>query len=196
MATVPLLAVGYLIGGVTISQVLGGVALVAFTGVVVACTSAGISAFCSRVQAATVLSFGAVIALTVGTLLVYTAAALIDASRGTDAADPPEWLLYPNPFVMVADVVGGDALGFSRASSPFGPIHDWLARDEGDVLAGTGAGLGGDVAVELDELGNPRVVPRTSSSFWFVSAGVLGALAAGAVAAGARRLRTPAAVER
>jgi ABC-2 type transport system permease protein len=200
VVTVPLLSVSYLIGGVTIAQVLGGVAMVAFTGVIVACLTACISAFCRRVQAATVLSYGMVIALTLGTILVYAAAGLLDTSRGTDEANPPEWILYPNPFVMVADVVGGDNDSFGTTSSPFDPIHDWLARDE-TLVDGGGDDVGfavngGGEVVEFDEFGNPIFESSTFSSFWPISAAVLATLAALAVAFGARRLRTPAPADR
>lgn len=200
VVTVPLVSVSYLIGGVTVSQVLGSVGIVAFIGVTVACVSASISAFCRRVQIATVLSYGAVLALTLGTLLVYGAAALVDASRGTDEADPPAWLLYPNPFVMVADVVGGESRVVTM-SSPFEPIQSWLREQE---RRGRWPGAGNADAlmmddgmfVEFDEFGDPVVAPRPSRSVWPVSVAMLGGLAAAGVAAGARRLRTPAAVER
>src|ERR687898_367288 len=186
VATVPLLSVSYLIGGVTIPQVLGGVAMVAFTGVIVACMTACISAFCRRVQAATVLAYGLVIALTLGTILAYAAAGLIDTSRGTDDANPPEWILYSNPFVMVADVVGGDNDAFGTTSSPFDPIHDWLARDEArDVRAGDDvvfAEEGGPGIVGVDEFGNPIFESSTFSSFWPISALILAAVALAALA--------------
>jgi ABC-2 type transport system permease protein len=198
VATLPLLAIGYLIGGVTIWQVVGGLAMVGFTGVVLACVTACISAFCQRVQAATVLGYGLALALTIGTMLAYVAAGLVDSSRGIDEPDPPEWILYPNPFVMVADVVGGDSDPLGVSSSPFDPIDDWLARDEGDEVIVAGQAINGDGEfVAIDEFGNPVVErARRFSSFWPVSATLLAALATGAVAAGARRLRTPAAVER
>jgi ABC-2 type transport system permease protein len=198
VVTLPLLAVGYLIGGVTIWQVVGGLAMVGFTGVIVACLTACISAFCRRVQAATVLAYGLALALTIGTVLVYVAAGLVDSSRGIDEPNPPEWILYPNPFVMVADVVGADNDPFGASSSPFDPIDDWLARDEARVVDAGPAVVDADGEfVRFDEFGNPVVAGgRRFSSFWPVSATLLAALAVGAVAAGTRRLRTPAAVER
>lgn len=200
VATLPLLAVGYLIGGVTVGQVVGGLAMVAFTGVVVACLTACISAFCRRVQASTVLAYGVVLALTLGTVLVYTSAGLVDSSRGVDEPNPPEWILYPNPFVMVADVVGGDRDPLGASSSPFDPIDDWLERDEAGAVGNFDERvvvLGGEDVIGLDARGNPIFDRgRGFRSFWHVSALLLGALAAVAVAAGARRLRTPAAVER
>jgi ABC-2 type transport system permease protein len=196
VATVPLLSVSYLVGGVTIPQVLGGVAMVAFTGVVVACVTACISAFCRRVQAATVLSYGFVLALTLGTLLVYVAASLVDTSRGVDEGNPPEWILYPNPFVMIADVVGADPDAFGTTSSPFDPIHDWLAEDEASDAGGDFGVNDGREMVAVDDFGNPVFAAETFRSFWPVSMVMLGGLAALAVVAGARRLRTPAPVER
>ncbi|MGH9113062.1 MAG: ABC transporter permease [Acidimicrobiales bacterium] len=195
VATVPLLSVSYLIGGVSISQVLSGVAMVAFTGVVVASVTACISAFCRRVQAATVLAYGVVIALTIGTLLLWAAAGLVDRSRGGDGDNPPEWILYANPFVAVADVVGSDNDSLGTTSSPFDPIHDMLrADDETEIVDDFGGPVPvGDVVVERN--GNP-FLPDGGDEFWHVSGLMLSGLAALSVALGARRLRTPAASER
>jgi hypothetical protein len=94
-------------------------------------------------------------------------------------------------------VVGGDNDAFGTTSSPFDPIHDWLARDEArDVRAGDDvvfAEEGGRDIVGVDEFGNPIFESSTFSSFWPISALILAGLSVLAVAAGARRLRTPTA---
>jgi ABC-type transport system involved in multi-copper enzyme maturation permease subunit len=206
VATVPLLAVSYLIGGVSIAEVLSGVAMIAFTGVVLACISAAISAFAKRVQAATVMSYGVVLMLAIGTLLVWAAAGLVDTSRGVDDADPPEWVLWPNPIVAMADVLGGDDDAYGMTSSPFDPIHDLLRRD--DEAEGLDAGDGGVIVLPdggfveergmaFDEFGNP--IERQGDlgdSFWPVSCAFLATVAVVGLLLGARRLRTPAASER
>ena len=207
VATIPLLSVSYLIGGVSIGEVLAGVAMITFTGVVLACVSATISAFARRVQAATVLSYGVVLLLAVGTLLVWAAAGLVDTSRGIDDANPPEWVLWPNPIVAMADVLGGDDDAYGMTSSPFDPIHDMLRRDdEADameaglaerevVLLPDGGFAEGDVA--FDEFGNPVAAEGDlGDSFWPISCVFLGTIALVGVLLGARRLRTPAATER
>src|SRR5690606_4255354 len=108
VTTRPLLAVSYLIGGVTIGQVLTAVAVVAAIGLALAAMTAGISACVRRVQAATVLAYGVTLLLVVGTLLAFAAAALVDSSRGTVDADPPSWILLPNPLAAVADAIEED----------------------------------------------------------------------------------------
>lgn len=225
VATLPFLAICYLIGGVTMGEVLGGVALVLFVGLVVACLSTAISAFARRVQFATVLCYGVVLFLLVGTLFVRAAASAYDSSRGTDEANPPSWLLLPNPLAMVADVVDDGEDRFGQTESPFDGMEDMVRRDEGGGF-GSGSDSGSAIAVgrddiavaveanggiiqplpggdfvdvigeeELDEFGNP-VDNGEKSSFWWQSMLLLGSLALLAVVAGARRLRTPAAAER
>lgn len=203
VASMPLLAVSYLIGGVSSAQVLAAVAMVAVTGVGLAAISAGISACVRRVQVATVLSYAATLALVVGTLFAYAVAGLIDSSRGTDEADPPAWILVPNPLAAMADVIeddGGDD-GISGAS-PFDGLEELILRGSrdprpGDVAVIAEAGPGG-VAREVlvDEFGNEVVVARGPSGFAWWSMGFLAALAVAGVAVGARRMRAPARAER
>jgi ABC-type transport system involved in multi-copper enzyme maturation permease subunit len=205
VATMPLLAVCYLIGGVSMSEVLGGVAVVLFVGLVVACVATAISAFTARVQLATVLCYGFVLFLVAGTLAARQAAQGIDAARGVDEANAPSWILLPNPVATLSDIVDdGQDFGNSM-KSPF----DWMERtlaesetepqlrdDSGDFVA---VGPGGDI-IGLDENGEPIFeedrVADEESPFWWQSMVLLGALAAVAVVAGSLRLRTPAAKER
>lgn len=181
VATVPLLSVSYLIGGVTVGEVLGGVLAVLFVGLVVGCVSATISTFTRRVQGATVLSYGAVLALVLGTLALYGGATMIDNSRGVDAANPPSWLLLPNPIATVSGVVS-DGVNDGGNESAFDWIENLLIEDE-----------------EFDRFGNfvgDQSGKELPASFLWGSVGLLAALGALAVGAGARRLRTPAQTER
>jgi hypothetical protein len=130
VATLPLLAMCYLIGGVSVGEVLAGVGLVLALGLVVACICTAISSFVRRVQPATVLCYGAVLFLLVGTLMVRQAASAYDSSRGSDAANPPSWLLLANPLATMADVVD-DGEDFGNAlESPFDGMEETLHRDE------------------------------------------------------------------
>ena len=203
VATTPLLAVSYLIGGVTIGQVLSAVAIVAFIGLALAAVSAGISACVRRVQAATVLAYGFTLVLVVGTLLVFAAASLVDTSRGTDEANAPSWILAPNPLAAVADVIEEDR-GFEglNTTSPF----DGLIRliDAEDPDAGgermEAVGPGGDVMVfTVDENGNEIPLDDDGGDgigFLWRSVALLAGMAVVGIAIGARRLRAPAAAER
>jgi ABC-2 type transport system permease protein len=200
VATIPLLAVTYLIGGVSIGQVLGASAMVAFTGQVLACVSAAISACVRRVQAATVLAYAFALALTVGTLLVYAAAALVDTSRGTDGTDPPSWVLVPNPVAAVADVVEEDR-GFDNltTTSPFDGMVGLIDQGQSDAVE-TFEEVGPDGVVArigIDENGNEVAVDQDGhKDLWWRSVLLLTGLSIVGTVIGARRLRTPAVTER
>jgi hypothetical protein len=194
VATLPLLAVSYLIGGVTIGDVLSGIALVVFVGLVLGCICAAISAFVRRVQLATVLCYGVVLILLLGTLLVRQAASVIDESRGTDEGNPPGWLLLPNPIATLAGVVGDGADAFSVMESPFDWMEELVADSDGcSSFFDDGSGQ-----VFCEDTGEPVVEGEGGppGSFWWQSAGLLTAFALLAVALGSRRLRTPTATER
>lgn len=205
VATAPLLAIAYLVGGVTIGTVLKGIAVVLFTGLVVAALSLCASALCRRVQTATVASYAVVLLLLVGTLLVHVGAEVVDRSRGTDRANAPAWLLAPNPLFTVADVLDDGELALVRIDTPLRYLGEHLRRVElGDLFGGVvvveeapagggGAGAGRRV-VTVDRNGIPIEVDRRP--FWVTSVACLSLLGmAGLVVAG-RRLRTPARAER
>lgn len=202
VATLPLLAVSYLIGGVTIGQVVTAVAMVAAIGLGLAAVTAGISACVRRVQAATVLAYGITLLLVAGTFLAYEVAAMVDESRGVDAANPPSWILVPNPIAAVADAVGeGWQPGGGSTSSPFDPFVDRINRERfgGNVDFGFVEEMGPDGTVTrmvIDQDGNPIALDADGSGFAWKSLGFLAVLAALGVLLGARRLRTPAAAER
>jgi ABC-2 type transport system permease protein len=200
VATTPLLAVSYLIGGVTIGQVLSAIAMVAFTGLVLAAVSAGISACVRRVQAATVLAYGFTLLLVIGTLLVFAAASLVDTSRGTDDANAPSWILLPNPIAAVADVIEEDrAFDGISTTSPFDGLITLIdAEDEASGVMEQVDANGAVVGIAIDDEGNPVPLARADDGIAFLwrSMGLLAVVAVAGVVIGARRLRTPAAAER
>jgi ABC-type transport system involved in multi-copper enzyme maturation permease subunit len=194
VATVPLLAVSYLIGGVTVGDVLGGVGRVVFVGLVLGCGCAAISAFVHRVQLATVLGYGLALTLLLGTVLVQLAVNVIDESRGTDEGDAPAWILLPNPFATVTSGVADGPVDPGSMSTPF----DWFERLFVSGDDGCESFFVDEFGQELcDETGEPlRAQSEFPKAFWWQSLLVLSVVAVGAVALGSRRLRTPAAVER
>jgi ABC-2 family transporter len=220
VATTPLLAVCYLIGGVSIGEVLGGVAMVLAVGLAIACLCTAISTFCRRVQFATVLSYGLVLFLVAGTLATRQAAEWIDEARGKDEATAPGWLLLGNPVATVADVVDdGEDFGVGMRS-PFDWMEETLAQDES-----AGAGFSGgedcveivspDGTVEGEECDGDGAIqaapaidpsgralqrddrgPDEENPFWWQSLLLLAVAATVAVAGASWRLRTPANKER
>lgn len=212
VAAVPLLSIAYLIGGVTISQVLGGTALVLATGVCLATLCAAISTYARRVQGATVLSYGLTLGLSIGTLLLYGAVFVVDESRGIDAGNPPAAFISLNPIAIVGDLVGNN--DFQSESSPFDAIKNLTDPDpqeefqqfegggvpvpiEGNVAVGggvigfPGGDLGAaDVGFQVAESGGDGI------PYWLGSLLALAALSTVALLRAARRLRTPAERER
>lgn len=210
VAALPLLAVCYLIGGVTVGEVLGGITMVLVIGLAVACMCTAVSSLVRRVQPATVLSYGLVLFLLVGTLIMRQAASGIDSSRGIDAANPPSWLLLANPIATVADVVD-DGEDFSNATeSPFDPMEETLREDESggpesfDDVAGGFGGPGGDFCIEVGPDGIERPCggfgafggSDEESPFWWQSLVLFGVVAVLAVVLASWRLRTPTRSER
>ncbi|MGH9117495.1 MAG: ABC transporter permease [Acidimicrobiales bacterium] len=222
VASVPFLAVTYLVGGVTIGNVLVAVAMVLFSGVVVACIGTACSAVFRRVQAATVISYAIVLAISAGSFVAYGAWLIIDQARGTDSVSrAPAELLVFNPFALTADAVtteesaeAGPLSGLdrlileSRARDDLS--EEFFGAERGVAFADGGEqpvpidGFGGDVdrpdeePIGFDRFGNP-IFPSDVPSpvpFWVESMMALAAVALVSVLVGARRLRTPAAVER
>lgn len=185
----PLLAVGYLVGGIGIGDVLVGVLAVLVCGFLVAALCIAVSTFVQRVQSATVLCYSLVLALSVGTLLLYGAYAVVDQSRGVDAADPPDVLLLPNPVALVSDVVGD--FGSTDLPSPFDGLFG-LVNDRDDVFVDFGPDPGG---FAFDQPFEQRPEPR-GLRFWVASGLALGFWSLLALVLAARRLRTPAETER
>lgn len=180
VVAMPLLAVGYLLGGISILDVLAGAAAVLVSGLLLAALCIAVSTFVRRVQAATVLSYALVLALTVGTFFVYGAYAVVDQSRGPGRTDPPDTLLLANPVALVSDVVGD--FDNTELPSPF----DGVYRLINDRHAFDGGGAFG-----------PEVARRQGGiPFWIGSLVMLTLWATAALGLAARRLDTPAETER
>lgn len=182
VVAMPLLAVGYLLGGIGIVDVVAGAGAVLAAGLVLAALCIAVSAFVRRVQAATVLCYALVLALSIGSLIGYGAWAVIDQSRGPDVADPPDSLLLANPLVFVSDVVGD--FENTELPSPFDGLfrlvneRDDFAFQEGPAMAFEPERRSGGVR------------------FWVGSLLVLTLTATAGLGLASRRLDTPAETER
>jgi len=197
VATLPLLTVSYLIGGIRLTEVFAGLAFVMFTALVVAALSVACSTFMKRVQTATVLSYALVLLLMVGTAISYAVAFQVDQSRGVDRADPPRFIFAPNPVVALADLAGADPFEqrfdqFGFGGTTFSPLTE-LRRALTD-------GTNFD-NVAFDNFGNPMVVQTQNPDgpgipLWVLYIGLSSAITLIAVGASVSRLRAPAELER
>ncbi len=119
VASFPVMAVPYLVGGISLRQVMLSLLTLMVTGLLLAVMGVACSAIFRRTQTATLAAYGLALALTLGTIVGLAVLAVIDASRGTDTVEPRLVALYPNPFVAVADAAGD--LG-GVGDGPFSPI--------------------------------------------------------------------------
>jgi ABC-type transport system involved in multi-copper enzyme maturation permease subunit len=123
VASMPLLTVAYVIGGVTIAQVVAAVGAVLGIGLVLATLSLACSAFFSRVQTATVAAYAVVVLLVGGSFVAYVGGGIIDKARGNKPAHPPRVVLVVNPLMATADVVADRRLGPLSVDSPFNGLR-------------------------------------------------------------------------
>ena len=176
--TMPLLALTYLIGGITVLDVAKGLAMVLLTAFMVGAVGVACSAVAKRVQVATVLAYGFVLAISLGTLVLLGALAVIDDSRGFDQVNPPKEVLLLNPFFGTADV--------------FSSIGQFPGDDTDTPLGG--ARLAMD---EIDRVGEFAVRPDTEATKlwrWYLVSSL--AVAYIAIGVAVVRVRTPARTER
>jgi ABC-2 type transport system permease protein len=138
VASLPLLSVPFLVGGVSVTEVLKGVVMILLTAVVLACLAVACSALLRRTQAATVIAYGITAALTVGTFIVYGGQRAMDGPIGK--ASPA--ILALNPFVATADVVQGRA-ETSSFDSPFTALADLVRPDTFGFDMESGFGMAG-----------------------------------------------------
>jgi ABC-2 type transport system permease protein len=209
LATMPLLTVAYLIGGITLADVFKGLGMVLFTAVGLAAISVACSTLMKRVQTATVMSYGVVLFLAGATFAAFIVARQIDESRGFDTADPPHLIVAPNPIAALADLAGDEPnpfeqFGFgpfgyqSSTAAPLTGIRDLLTPDVFNQFGGVGLE---PAAIEIDQFGRP-VEPeggfpgQGGFPLWGQNLLIIGGLAVVSVIVSSRRLRTPAKTER
>jgi ABC-type transport system involved in multi-copper enzyme maturation permease subunit len=197
IAALPVLAVAGVLGGIRVVDIGRGILGVIAVALLLATMVVAVSAFAKRVQTATILAYGFTALLLIAGPVLYGVAAVLDArtdGRG-DVTAAPAFLLTMNPVALVADVGGGRIEGFD---GPLSAIRDGLleAKEENDgswfalfpTVEGEFARFdGGAIADERDDGGAPM---------WLLAVASMTVVAAALFAGAARRLRTPAEVER
>lgn len=136
VATLPLIGVSFVLGGVVVSQVAKAVVAVLATGVVVAALALACSGLAKRTQGAMVLAYGVALFLTLGIPAVYAGQRAID----DDGPHPAPTVLLLSPFVATADFVAppSDPVdGFSGGgSSPLASMSQGVRDLEVETAAG------------------------------------------------------------
>ena len=167
VAAVPITAIVLMYGGASVEDIVRQQLVLLATAVVLGAIGLFFSALLKRTQAATVLSYITMLALTLGTVMLFGFwTLLINQSQGFGVGPPrraPEQLLYVNPGIAMLDVVGNTEPGGT------GGINAMLAQLRGETPNfGGGMDCVGDVCRPVDQFGNPVDQPfDTSTGYWW-----------------------------
>lgn len=142
VAALPVLAVPYVLGGVTVEQIAGGLLLVLASAAFLGVVSIWASTVLRRVQRATVVAYGLVGLLVVGTTVAY-GLQILATTRPDGDGPTSRWeslvVLAANPFLVTADALGHGSVNDGGAS-PFTPSQEALRRRDERRRGGAGAG--------------------------------------------------------
>jgi ABC-type transport system involved in multi-copper enzyme maturation permease subunit len=159
VASIPLTAIVFVFGGVGPDEVLRGYVVLFASAIGLGSLGLFISALMQRTQAATVVTFFGVMALTMGTIFVvlfWTKMAGLSPNQGTFGNQtgfgpikgrPPEALLWFNPFAAQYDVICGASDGYGG----------WCSRLAEVTNGAISIGIGGGAA------GGSTIVPTVTS---------------------------------
>lgn len=191
VASIPVMMIAYLLGGIRPIDGLKGLAVVGLVALLLTTMVAALSAMTRRVQTATLLAYGFTALIVLAGPLAYLTMGVIDTSKGSDLGNPPAVLLAVNPLSIVADATAGENIGdggnplrwarneLVRAkSSTSGSWFSWFPED--------------DLGARFRMLDNDR----EGFPAWAVGSIGLILVAGGMGWIAVRRLRTPAEVER
>lgn len=120
VAALPLGAAAFFLGGVAVGELLRGVGFIAAIGLCIASIALGISSVTRRTTTSIVLTYGAVLALTAGTLFL-AGVELVARSAAGRATEMP-LALHFNPFVGLADAAAGPELAGRAGGSLTSPL--------------------------------------------------------------------------
>jgi ABC-type transport system involved in multi-copper enzyme maturation permease subunit len=169
VAAVPITAIVLMYGGASVDDIVRQQLVLLATALMLGAVGLFFSALLKRTQAATVLTYITVLALTLGTALIFgfwTAVAnqMPDGGfRPGPTRMAPEAILYVNPGVAMLDVVGNTEPGGS------GGINSMLRElrgESGGFVGGNVECIGNDCR-EVDQFGNPLDVAAGGSGYWW-----------------------------
>lgn len=170
VAAVPITAIVLMYGGASVDDIVRQQVVLLTTAFMLGAVGLFFSALLKRTQAATVLTYITMLALTLGTAMLFIFWTVV-ANQAPDGGfrpgvsrRAPEPIMYVNPAVAMLDVVGNTEPG------GFGGINDMLRQLRGDVpdFAVRNVECFGNVCQQFDQFGNPVDVVETSASgYWW-----------------------------
>jgi ABC-type transport system involved in multi-copper enzyme maturation permease subunit len=195
LAALPLVSVSYIVGGVTIMEVVRGIAMVLIIAVTIACIALACSTFISTVQPAILASYTLVLALLAGTFLVYGAETLLRDTTATGPSDGNKAVLVLNPLFATADIVRGQTGALRVVNSPLTAMQNLVAvkrvASTQSLTNGLVTSTGG---AQVGTTSGGRAAKRSpwhAIPFWSKTVIIYTALSVLAFVLSVRRLRTP-----
>jgi ABC-type transport system involved in multi-copper enzyme maturation permease subunit len=194
VAAVPITAIVLMYGGASVDDIVRQQIVLLATALVLGAIGLFFSALLKRTQAATVLTYISVLALTLGTTMLFIFwSVVINQDENSGFIGPtrraPEQLMYVNPGIGMLDVVANTEPG------GFGGISSMLAQLRGDAI-GFDQGqveCQGDVCRPIDQFGDPVANDANASSgYWWPRVVITYVILAGVLTFAATRLVVPA----
>jgi ABC-2 type transport system permease protein len=194
VAAVPITAIVLMYGGASVDDIVRQQVVLLATALVLGAIGLFFSALLKRTQAATVLTYISLLALTLGTtmLFIFWTVVANQTEDGFGIGPPqraPEQLMYVNPGIAMLDVVANTEPG------GYGGINQLLAQLRGDA-GGFNTGQVeclGDVCRPIDQFGNPIADDASASSgYWWPRVVVTFVILAALLTFAATRLVVPA----
>jgi ABC-type transport system involved in multi-copper enzyme maturation permease subunit len=164
VASIPLTAMVFVFGGVGPDEVLRGYVILIVSAIGLGSLGLFISAVMQRTQAATVVTFFGVLALTMGTIFVvlfWTTMAGVSPNQpvfrstgiGPIKGRPPEQILWFNPFAAQYDVICSASDGYGGWCSRLAEVTN------GAISIGIGGGATGGTTTPAIDTGFGGVAP-------------------------------------
>lgn len=195
LASLPVLAVAYALGGIRVSDVIRGSLAVVLWAVLLAVMVVSVSSFARRVQTATILAYGFTVLICLIGPLLYFIGWVLDrrSAEPNEGVAAPAWLLAANPVSIVADLGAGNR---TANDGPLSSIRKLLGEAKADNAGRWFAWF--PRRPDQADLDDVRVLghPIGGMPAWLLGTLILGAIALVLFLLALRRLRTPSEVER
>jgi len=192
VAAVPITAIVLMYGGASVDDIVRQQLVLLATALALGSIGLFFSALLKRTQAATVLTYISVLALTLGTTMIFIFWTVVanQTENGFGVGQPkraPEQLMYVNPGIAMLDVVANTEPG------GFGAISGMLAQLRGNAPDfGGNVECLGDVCRPVDQFGNAiDDVADASSGYWWPRVSLTFVVLAGLLTLAATRLVVP-----
>jgi ABC-type transport system involved in multi-copper enzyme maturation permease subunit len=151
LAAIPISAIVFMYGGATVDDLVRQQVVLLVTALGLGAIGLFFSAMIKRTQAATVLTYCAVLVLTIGTVLIWVFFSILAQRDAVGISRrAPEEILWVNPALAMIDVVAGTEAGNVGGWSSF------LSQITGEQITNAGGGVicKGDACFQSDDKGN------------------------------------------